>query len=125
MRTIVRLALVGALLVAAAGPASATFPGDNGKILYFRIRTDFRDQSWRTILPDGTGGADAGVPVNAQELEWSPDGSSLVYSTGSRDSSKVFVFDPITQDRSRVVDAGDLPGGLIFVNGVVFGPSGD
>ena len=125
LRTIARLALAGALLVAAAGPASATFPGENGKILYFRYRADFSDQSWRTILPDGTGGAEAGLPASAQEPVWSPDGTSLAYSTGSRDSVKVFVFDPVTLDKSLVVSAADLRDGLEYINGIAFGPSGD
>ncbi len=125
LRTIARLALGGVLLVAAAAPASATSPGENGKILYFRYRADLSGQSWRTILPDGTGGAVAGLPASAQEPVWSPDGTSLAYSTGGGDSIKVFVLDPVTQDRSLVVSSADLPDGLAYIDGIAFGPSGD
>jgi Tol biopolymer transport system component len=124
--------LAGVVLMAAV-PAAATFPGDNDWITYARWREGFRDFGYRLIRPDGTDRRDADLR-NAVDVSWSPDGSMLAYAAWSRGGGpKVVVIDTTTGERHRtttgerhrVVSGDDFPTKIDGIESVAFGPTGD
>jgi Tol biopolymer transport system component len=79
------LALGGAVLAmsAAAGPASAAFPGQNGKILFTRqVGDSGREQAIWVMNPDGTNPTQltSGTGSDDQEPRWSADGTRIVFT---------------------------------------------
>lgn len=93
LRTSAVLVVVAATVVAPLGgaAASATTPGDNGRIVY-AAQLDTGSQLF-TIGADGTGvrqitntpGTDNGNP------DWSPDGSHIVYGSGNESGAFIDV----------------------------------
>ena len=67
-----------------AVPAQATFPGENGRIIFERIS----DQRVWTVNPDGSaltslGGCEGPVGLDSQfQPTWSPDGKRVLYDCG-------------------------------------------
>jgi Tol biopolymer transport system component len=77
MNVYLRIALVGLLSLLVAIPASATFPGKNGRIAFIQDGEVF------TMNPDGSGVAQLThlTPDNSASWEsWSPDGKQIVFS---------------------------------------------
>lgn len=74
-RALVAVVATGSFLVAAI-PASAVFPGQNGRIVY----TTGQGASYRihTVLPSGTG--DAVIAHTGSGFSWSPNGRRLAFT---------------------------------------------
>jgi len=72
-------ALVAAVLGMTASPASATYPGPNGRIAFSRFDPAIGDQDLYTANPDGTHVLQ--VTHRASYCpEWSPDGRTLAFT---------------------------------------------
>ncbi len=56
--------MVLAMIVAAAGPARATFPGKNGRIAFSRFDPATEVTLFYTSNPDGTGGMPHKLAIN-------------------------------------------------------------
>ena len=87
----VPLVLLLTMVIVSAGsliqlqPASATFPGANGKIAFFRYAsppgsTLFNDQIF-TVNPDGSGLVQLTFDGNNAEPRWSADGTKIVFKS--------------------------------------------
>ena len=80
-RTLTTLVAIGAaaLLVAAAGPAGAAFPGQNGKIAFVSNRAGSNDIF--SANPDGSGLVNLTATAGVDELDpaWSADGRRLAF----------------------------------------------
>ena len=81
-RTLTTLVAIGAaaLLVAAAGPAGAAFPGQNGKIAFVSNRAGSNDIF--SANPDGSGLVNLTATAGVDELDpaWSADGRRLAFA---------------------------------------------
>jgi Tol biopolymer transport system component len=79
--------LLGAAFLATP-PASASFPGENGKIAFAR-----NGDIW-TIEPNGSGLTQitSGPDVDS-EPKWSPGGSAIVFTRQTPDSRHIYIFD--------------------------------
>jgi Tol biopolymer transport system component len=116
--------VLAGLLIAAASPAAASFPGDDGSIMYARWGPSFRGYGYFTIEPDGT--QVEPVPFRFMEdASWSPDGMMFAYAAYLSSGPKIYVVDAATLDRTLVVDADDFPSALDYIGDVAFGPTGD
>ena len=81
-RTIALVALPAAL--AGAAPAWATFPGENGRLLFQRPVGEQMDLF--TIRADGTGlNRLLGGPAFDDKAEWSPDGRRIAFARSGKD----------------------------------------
>ena len=97
-----RLAVAAILAVALAMPAAAqaTFPGENGKIVYSRINNEQSVRRLCTINPDGTGKVCAPQsqthPLSIAPA-WSPDGQKILFvGTGGTDATLFTVASDLT-----------------------------
>ena len=69
------------IALGATVPAQATFPGKNGKILFFRGDANYANAHPHLINPDGTGLTDLGPGGDiSTRAQWSPDGTRYIYS---------------------------------------------
>jgi dipeptidyl aminopeptidase/acylaminoacyl peptidase len=112
-------AILASLVV--AGPAAATFPGDNGRISFHRFGPDEGPPSLFTVRPDGFGlrplsafGPDA-VAVFS---DWAPDGERLAIDSDASGSPQVWLINPdgtgarrLTDSPAFAVDPGWTPDG--------------
>lgn len=113
-------AIVGGMI--AAAPASATFPGDNGKLAFVKIVDGtFNDREIWTVNPDGTDltqittdGGQKGAP------EWSPDGSKIIFRRSSAMGSGVFTMNPDGSGVSPVPLSSSLVDPVYAPDGVRF-----
>ena len=89
------LALV--LLAVGAGPAGATFPGANGKIV-FSDRTRMGEARTSTVKPDGSRLAEltdlAGSQAFASGPDWSPDGTRIAFATERDGNGEIYTVTP-------------------------------
>ncbi|MDQ3771503.1 MAG: hypothetical protein M3343_05375 [Actinomycetota bacterium] len=82
MARLLRVLVVALLVVTGnAVPVGAgeTFPGDNGRILFFRYGNVREREGLRTMKPDGTGRRKVLNRVNVERAEISPDGTRIAY----------------------------------------------
>ena len=90
------LVLSVGLVVALAVPASATFPGGNGKIAY-----SGRKQI-HVIDPDGSGDAQLTFGEKpSRSPAWSPDGSKIAFIRGNKPSS-LFIMNADGTDKTLI-----------------------
>jgi Tol biopolymer transport system component len=89
-----------------AAPASATFPGANGQITFFRVATDDSAEIWRADA-DGSNQlklTDSGAPDHAAvESDWAPSGLRIAF-----DSDRLFGVDGDVQIYTMDRDGGDV-----------------
>src|SRR4029078_9798482 len=90
-----------------AAPASATFPGANGQITFFRFDdSDGSTEIWRANA-DGTGQiklTDSGAPDHAAvESDWAPSGLRIAF-----DSDRLFGVDGDVQIYTMDRNGGDV-----------------
>jgi Tol biopolymer transport system component len=111
------------LVLAAAAPARATFPGANGRIAYSQadlvplIGGETGDLSAHsqvfTIEPDGSGRARLTHVAGDQAAgspEWSPDGDRIVYESNESGSFQVWVMDADGGNQTQLTDDPDFEG---------------
>lgn len=78
----------GTVCALMANPAVATFPGDNGRILFQRFVGPADTPQIVTAKPSGEGVRRlTHFPAGAIEPDWSPDGEQIVFSRPSRHGS--------------------------------------
>ncbi len=122
-RLVPLLALAGGLLAAPAGPASATFPGGDGRIAFW----DFQTGQVYSVRPDGSGQVQlshVSAGHTAAHPDWSPDGSQVSFDSDQNGEIRLYVANADGSHLRRI--AGDaagyrdfqprfLPGGTGFV----------
>jgi hypothetical protein len=86
MHRVLGAALAAAGCAIAAAPAYATYPGENGEILFATRAPNFsRNDALRQVNPDGSGlrpvTSDTGEFFGGGSPSWAPDGSSFVWNT--------------------------------------------
>jgi Tol biopolymer transport system component len=121
-----RTMVAGVLAVASTAmlsPVSATYPGDDGSIVFFRYSEGLERQEYRTIQPDGSGNAPFDLTTRAIDPAWSPDGSRIAYATFTRHGPAVEIFEPALSTVTHVLVPGDLPG-VSVVSDLAFDPTG-
>jgi TolB protein len=99
MRTLGRCLLATALLsLALAGPAGATFPGENGRISFWRFLPQGGGGiSIFTVRSDGSGLRQVttfGAGVFSTLSDWSPDGDKLAFESDNGGSSQIWIVNP-------------------------------
>jgi Tol biopolymer transport system component len=87
--------VIGAIgLAATSAPASATFPGPNGRIAF--ASDSAGDVDIWTINPDGSGTANvtdaAGAPGFDLEPDWSPDGTKIAFRSGRGSTAEIYTM---------------------------------
>ncbi len=108
------IVISASILAVGASPAGATFPGGNGEIAYVTQKGTVR-----AVLSDGTGDHRLG---SASDVQYSPDGSTIVLVEDSRHGARIVQQDLVTGDRSVIVKRTDLP--KHFIDSVAFAPDG-
>jgi TolB protein len=95
-RRLGRLALLAALALVAgqllAAPATATFPGPNGRIVF----GDFTTGQLYSINPDGTALrqlTQVAAPAIAAQPDWSPDGHQITFWSDLGGEPRLYVID--------------------------------
>lgn len=122
MRRSLVLAVVVVLFTAV--PAVATHPGSNGEILFLRFKGhSFFTGSFRTILPDGSGGTGVDRLPLSDTAAWSPDGASIAY--GGLTQAPLVILEVDSGTRTRVVSGDELPPNVTYVSDIAFAPAGD
>jgi Tol biopolymer transport system component len=105
------------LLLAAAAPAAANFPGANGRIAYSQAdllpliggepgNLGAHSQVF-TINPDGSQRdrlTDVGHELAAGSPEWSPEGDRIVYESNESGSFQIWVMDADGGDQTQLTD---------------------
>ena len=65
-------------VAASAGPAYATFPGQNGQITYCRVTPDGADEHVFVANPDGSNELQL-FAMTSEGTDWSADGSRIAF----------------------------------------------
>ena len=108
MRRLLALLAVPAALVAAT-PASATFPGDNGRLVFQRPAGDQTDVY--TIKPNGKRLKRVlDTPVIEEEAAWSPDGRRIAFARSAKGGfpTEIWTASPNGGDLQRATHWNDL-----------------
>jgi TolB protein len=86
------MALASVMLVAIAGPAQATFPGSNGKIVFFTYNTN--PPQIGTIDPDGTNRTliTSGERRSKVSPAWSADGLTIAFISSGRGPDRLMTM---------------------------------
>jgi TolB protein len=87
---------VGSMLV--PGQAGAAFPGENGKIAFFRQGDIF------VIEPDGSGETNLTGEASGGDPNWSPDGSRIVYESLNDGNFEIYVMNADGSNQTRLTD---------------------
>lgn len=98
-----------AAVLAAAAPASATFPGANGKLVFQRPAGDQLDVF--TIGADGRGAKRIlGAPVIEEQPVWSPDGRRIAFARSARGGhpTEIWTTGPGGEDLQQVTRYKDI-----------------
>jgi len=107
-RTSACAAIATILALAAAQPAAASFPGENGRISFARYDADGFQQIW-TANPDLTAAEQltAGSGVNNISSAWAPDNSRIAFdSDRSGTGVDIFTTAPDGADVVKLTDGG-------------------
>lgn len=86
------LTMITVALLAAAGPAQATFPGENGRIAY---ETD-RDGNFEIYRVNNNGTGDTRLTTNTAadvSAAWSPDGQKIAFASNRDGNYEIYVMD--------------------------------
>ena len=98
LRPLVLLAAAVAfgVVLGAARPASATFPGANGKIAFDTGQDPNGNINIFTVNPNGTGEKQITHGELGQEMNpsWAPGGSKIVFSANGSGNSQLYVMNP-------------------------------
>jgi hypothetical protein len=89
------LAVLLSSIVLAVPPADATFPGANGKIAFYSVRTG-RFEVY-VVNSDGTGETQlttTAFPRGSHSPTWSPDGAHIAYTSSQSGPFDVWVMNP-------------------------------
>ena len=95
--------MTGVLLVVAAQPAAAAFPGSNGRIA-MQQAAPFGVTTIATVNADGTGRQEGVVslgPTN-RAASWSPDGRRLAFSSDRDGNAELYLLDVDTGNQTRL-----------------------
>ena len=126
MRRNLILAPLAALLITAivAGPASATYPDRNGRML-FQADTGSGYQLY-TIKANGHDLQQVTHVTNSDAVlgDWSPDGTQIVYEHGAEDFARVELMNADGTD-VRVLAGTGTETGLVFAGDPSFTPDGE
>jgi WD40-like Beta Propeller Repeat len=90
---VIGVAATGVMALGAA-PASATFPGANGKVVFGQIEPNYGF----TINPDGSDKHQIGPAEQTTCVNWSPDGSRVLCNLWSRDDVQPATANPDGSD---------------------------
>jgi Tol biopolymer transport system component len=89
---VLALAISAVWAVVCAAPASAAFPGPNGRIAFVSNPTGDRDIL--TMDPDGSGIVNVtgapGAPGFALEPDYSPDGTKIAFRAGRENAAEIY-----------------------------------
>jgi Tol biopolymer transport system component len=98
------VALVGLALTL---PASATFPGANGKIAFIRDLGDDEDDIF-VVNVNGSGQTNLTdlSPADDEDHRWSPDGQRLVFASSRDGNDEIYVMNA---DGGEVTSLTDRP----------------
>jgi hypothetical protein len=101
--------IVAVLLIGGIVPASATFPGGNGRIAYLRWTPSANDAAIFSVLPSGRERRRVPLPSDVETAAWSPDGTLVAYVIARyRRPERIVLLDTATDERSRVVNDDDI-----------------
>ncbi|MEA2492480.1 MAG: hypothetical protein QOJ29_391 [Thermoleophilaceae bacterium] len=103
--TTARLAVLGALALAlvAAAPASASFPGPNGRIAFTSDRSG--DPEIYTMNPDGSDLKRlTNAPGEDALAKWSPDGRRIVFYSQRDGQREIYVMNADGSDQMRLTN---------------------
>lgn len=103
MKRLCLAVLVLGILGSSLPPASAAFPGGNGRIVSFSLidGEDFIRTYW-SVLPDGSGSERTAIRGNS--VRWSPDGERVVYAVRSDTGHSLHVANADGSEASQVWD---------------------
>src|SRR3954471_12277301 len=97
---------VVACALTAAAPASARFPGGNGKIAY--VASDGSDREIYSINPDGSNHAQlTDNAVDDLNPAWAPDGNKILFVSDRAGTRSVYVMDANGSNQTRVTSPPD------------------
>jgi dipeptidyl aminopeptidase/acylaminoacyl peptidase len=107
-RAVIVFAVTAIVLVAAA-PAEATFPGQNGKIAgadFTQINEFTSTADVFTINPDGSGftHVTSEYPQTESTPAWSPDSSKIAFTTNRDGNSEIYVMNPDGTGQTRLTN---------------------
>src|SRR5437870_3566206 len=114
----VALWVVAAMVSIAGAPASATFPGTNGVIVFYRF--DPRPNQIFTIRRGGGGRTQLTSRRDNFEPAWSPRGSRIAFVRNSR---SLWVMNADGSNQVRLI-SGPVGGNLIYLYEPAWSPTG-
>ena len=96
------LSMIAGILLLPGTPAHATWPGDNGRIVFW----DFMSGQVYAVNPDGTGLAQlTHTPEGrtASEPRWSPDSTHIVFESDMGGPPRIWIMDATGGDQHQIV----------------------